>query len=147
MTKDPTVPEAGFLAVGGSAEGVHLLFFWGGGCLEVVFLDGRRSEGRPFFPGLKKGRCAFGTHQVGRRKNRGMQSLQYFYCFCSFIFPVSTCNSLIHATILVSFVDCPSSLDQKRLSFWSVWTSYLPRPPPQRTVTGRMPINHRKVFF
>ena len=73
-----------------------------------MFLDGRRSEGRPFFPGLKKGRCAFGTHQVGRRKNRGMQSLQYFYCFCSFIFPVSTCNSLIHATILVSFVDCLS---------------------------------------
>lgn len=55
-------------------------FNWGGGCLEVVFLEGRCSEGRPFFPGPKKGHCAFGTHQVGRRKHRGMHSLQYFYC-------------------------------------------------------------------
>ena len=27
------------------------------------------------------------------------------------------------------------------------WTWYLPRSPPRRTVLGKMPLNHRKVFF
>ena len=55
MTKDPTVPEAGFLAVGGSAEGVHLLFFWGGGVPGGCVLRRKALGGEAVLPWPEEG--------------------------------------------------------------------------------------------
>lgn len=72
-----------------------------------MFLEGRCSEGRPFFPGLEKGPCAFGTQQVGRRRHRGMHSLQYFYC-SSLLFSRPHLQPPNTLQILASFVCCLS---------------------------------------
>ena len=105
---------------------VFIRFFGGVGVgLEVIFLRGKVLWGRPFFPGLKKGHCAYGTHQVWRRKNRELMLARMstpaktakpplLYCFCCFIFTVSTYHSLIHSTVHVSFVYCLSHVSESK---------------------------------